>query len=132
MQWMKSIEGLEYLNTSEVTLMNYMFYDCSDLTSIDLSHFNTDKVTHMPGLFSYCQKLKSLDLSTFNTANVEAMDYMFSMCVNLQTIYVGSGWSTEVVDDSDDMFYGCMDLVGGKGTLYTRDHIGSEYAHLAT
>ncbi len=130
MQWMKSIEGLEYLNTSEVTLMNYMFYDCSDLTSIDLSHFNTDKVTRMPGLFSYCQKLKSLDLSTFNTANVEAMDYMFSMCVNLQTIYVGSGWSTETVDDSDDMFYGCMDLVGGKGTLYTRDHIGSEYAHL--
>ena len=130
MQWMKSIEGLEYLNTSEVTLMNYMFYDCSDLTSIDLSHFNTDKVTRMPGLFCYCQKLKSLDLSTFNTANVEAMDYMFSMCVNLQTIYVGSGWSTEVVDDSDDMFYGCVDLVGGKGTTYDRDHIGTEYAHL--
>ena len=130
MQWMKSIEGLEYLNTSEVTLMNYMFYDCSDLTSIDLSHFNTDKVTRMPGLFCYCQKLKSLDLSTFNTAKVEAMDYMFSMCVNLQTIYVGSGWSTEVVEDSDDMFYGCTDLVGGKGTTYDRDHIGTEYAHL--
>ena len=130
MQWMKSIEGLEYLNTSEVTFMNYMFYDCSDLTSIDLSHFNTDKATHMPGLFSYCQKLTSLDLTTFNTANVEKMDYMFSMCVNLQTIYVGSGWSTESVDDSDDMFYGCVDLVGGKGTTYTRDHIGSEYAHI--
>ena len=130
MQWMKSIEGLEYLNTSEVTLMNYMFYDCSDLTSIDLSHFNTDKVTRMPGLFSYCQKLKSLDLSTFNTAKVEAMDYMFSMCVNLHTIYVGSGWSTETVDDTDDMFYGCTDLVGGKGTTYDRDHIGSEYAHI--
>ncbi len=130
MQWMKSIEGLEYLNTSEVRLMNYMFYDCSDLTSIDLSHFNTDKVTRMPGMFSYCQKLKSLDLSTFNTANVEAMDYMFSMSVNLQTIYVGSGWSTEVVDDSEDMFYGCVDLVGGKGTAYTRDHIGVEYAHI--
>ncbi len=130
MQWMKSIEGLEYLNTSEVTLMNYMFYDCSDLTSIDLSHFNTDKVTHMPGLFSYCQKLKSLDVSTFNTANVGAMDYMFSMCVNLQTIYVGSGWSTEAVYDCDDMFYGCTDLVGGKGTTYERDHIGVEYAHI--
>ena len=130
MQWMKSIEGLEYLNTSEVTLMNYMFYDCSDLTSIDLSHFNTDKVRNMPGMFSYCQKLKSLDLSTFNTANVETMDYMFSMCVNLQTIYVGSGWSTATVDDTDDMFYDCMDLVGGKGTPYTRDHIGSEYAHI--
>ena len=130
MQWMKSIEGLEYLNTSEVTLMNYMFYDCSDLTSIDLSHFNTDKVTRMPGMFSYCQKLKSLDLSTFNTANVEAMDYMFSMCVNLQTIYVGSGWSTAAVGYSEDMFYGCEDLVGGKGTPYTRDHIGSEYAHI--
>ena len=130
MQWMKSIEGLEYLNTSEVTFMNYMFYDCSDLTSIDLSHFNTDKVIHMPGLFSYCQKLTSLDLSTFNTAKVETMDYMFSMCVNLQTIYVGSGWSTAAVDDTEDVFYGCIDLVGGKGTTYTRDHIGSEYAHI--
>ena len=130
MAFMKTIEGLEYLNTSEVTYMNYMFYDCSDLTSIDVSHFNTDKVTNMSGMFSYCQKIKSLDLSSFNTAKLEAMDYMFSMCINLQTIYVSDGWSTVAVDDSENMFDYCEDLVGGKGTAYDSDHVEAEYAHI--
>ena len=38
---LKQIEGLEFLNTSEVKDMTAMFYRCSDLTSLDVSHFNT-------------------------------------------------------------------------------------------
>ncbi len=38
---LQSITGIEYLNTSEVTDMGFMFMRCSKLTSLDVSHFNT-------------------------------------------------------------------------------------------
>ena len=37
--------------------MNYMFYECSSLTNIDLSNFNTNNVTDMEGMFFGCKKL---------------------------------------------------------------------------
>lgn len=46
-----SITGTNYLNTSEVILMNYMFYDCSNLISLNVSNFNTAKVTNMCAMF---------------------------------------------------------------------------------
>ena len=57
---LKQIEGLEYLNTSEVKDMSYMFYDCKALTSLDLKNFNTQNVTDMNSMFAKCGALKSL------------------------------------------------------------------------
>ena len=51
---LKQIEGLVYLNTSEVKDMSYMFYDCKALTSLDLKNFNTQNVTDMSRMFAYC------------------------------------------------------------------------------
>ena len=48
---LKQIEGLEYLNTSEVKDMSRMFWGCSALTSLDLKHFNTQNVTNMECMF---------------------------------------------------------------------------------
>lgn len=42
---LKTIEGIEYLNTSKVTGMHRMFRDCYKLTSLDLSNFDTSNVT---------------------------------------------------------------------------------------
>ena len=44
---LKQIEGLEYLNTSEVKDMSSMFATCMALTSLDLKNFNTQNVTNM-------------------------------------------------------------------------------------
>ena len=57
--------------------MNAMFYNCSSLTTLDLSKFNTNNVTHMGNMFRNCSSLTSLDLSKFNTNNVTNMDDMF-------------------------------------------------------
>ena len=92
------IEGLEYLNTSEVTNMSGMFAKCYKLTTLDLSTFNTSKVTRMDGMFQLCQSLSSLDVSNFNTANVENMNCMFSECSNLIALDV-SGFNTAKVKD---------------------------------
>ncbi len=130
MQALQSITGMEYLNTSEVTIMSYMFCSCKSLTSIDLSHFNTAKVTSMNSMFSFCQSLTSIDLSHFNTAKVTNMSLMFLNCTNLETIYVGSGWSTANVTSSSYMFTLCENLEGGQGTTYDGNHVDKTYAHI--
>ena len=127
---LESITGMEYLNTSEVTNMNWMFMTCSKLTSLDVSHFNTSKVMYMTQMFSGCTGLTSLDLSSFNTSKVAYMRYTFNNSTNLRTIYVGDGWSTAAVTESINMFSGCTSLVGGKGTTYDANHIDATYAHI--
>ena len=127
---LQSITGIEYLNTSEVTDMGFMFMRCSKLTSLDVSHFNTSKVINMNQLFSNCTGLTSLDLSNFNTSKVTTMLRMFYNSTNLRTIYVSNGWSTAAVTYSGDMFKYCTSLVGGMGTTYDENHIDGAYAHI--
>lgn len=131
------ISGMkENLNTDYVTDMSSMFYDCSDLISLDLSNFNTSKVKNMWCMFYRCWHLPSLDLSSFNTSNVTSMSAMFEYCYQLQYIIVGDGWSTESITYSSNMFYGCLDLYGGKGTYadangdYESDYVSSKYAKI--
>ncbi len=130
MQNLQTIEGMEYLNTSEVTDIAYMFGWCTSLTSLDLSHFNTSKVTNMGYMFYYCESLTSLDLSSFITSMVTNTGFMFYGCSNLRTIYASEGWSTAAVTSSSMMFYGCTSLVGGQGTTYDANHIDKTYAHI--
>ena len=72
-----SIEGIENLNTSEVTVMREMFSCCYELKSLDLSNFNTSKVKDMSSMFQGCTGLTTLDLSSFNTSEVTDMNHMF-------------------------------------------------------
>lgn len=83
----RSLTNIEFNNvdTSNVTDMGDMFYNCQDLTSLDLSSF-TSNVTDMSYMFYCCSKLTSLDLSSFNTSKVTDMEDMFGRCSNLQTI----------------------------------------------
>lgn len=48
-----TITHLEYLNTSQVTNMQYMFSNCESLEALDLSTFNTENVTNMSNMFYY-------------------------------------------------------------------------------
>lgn len=74
------------LDTSQATVMNWMFSDCSGLASLDVSHFDTSKVTNMYGMFWGCSGLTSLDLSNWNTSKVTDMSSMFNNCTSLKTI----------------------------------------------
>ncbi len=152
---LKSIEHLDYLNTTEVTSMYSMFCACSSLTSLDLKTFDTENVTNMGSMFNSCTALESLNLSSFNTDKVTSMANMFMFCENLSvvdmrnfnavvlrrtgnmfigcnkltTIYCNNDWSeAEDLVFSDNMFTGCHNLEGGNGTKYTDDHTTSYYA----
>ena len=146
---LKEIDGIENLNTENVTDMSSMFNGCSGLADLDLSNFNTANVTSMSYMFKDCSSLTSLDLSSFNTINVTNMNYMFSECsslkqldissfiikkyptyadglfandVNLTTIYIGQGWDRKNLRaNNTNIFLNCNGLVGGKGTVFHDD-----------
>ena len=96
-------------NTSNVIDMRYMFYECSCLTSLDLSNFVTSNVTCMISMFKWCTGLTSLDLRNFNTSNVTSMVDMFNGCGGLETLDVSS-FNTNNVTNMYSMFEGCSNL----------------------
>ena len=110
--FLKQIEGIENLNTENVKDMRDMFYDCSGLISLDVTHFNTENVTSMSSMFNSCRGLTSLDVTHFNTANVKNMSFMFSSCNKLKEIYVSDKFVTDDVIDSEYMFSYCGSLSG--------------------
>ena len=109
MSSLKSIEGLRYLNTSEVTDMKMMFLGCAKLTDLDVSGFNTSQVTDMSAMFSGCSRLASLDLGSFNTSNVTNMSYMFYKCSSLTSLKISS-FNTSKVTGMSYMFGDCSSL----------------------
>ena len=106
------IEGIENLNTENVTNMNSMFKFCNILASLDVTHFNTANVTNMKNMFAYCQSLTSLDVTHFNTPKVTDMYWMFYSCSSLKTIYASDKFVTNAVTKSSGMFAGCESLSG--------------------
>ena len=106
---LESIEGLNYLNTSEATNMSYMFYMCSSLKSIDVKNFNTSKVEDMNKMFEGCRSLTSMDLSSFDTRNVSLMDCMFCNCSSLTTLNLRK-FNTRKITRMNEMFRGCSSL----------------------
>lgn len=100
---LKTIEGLENLNTEKAVSMRGMFFNCKALTALDVSHFNTQNVTDMNGMFRYCKELTTLDVSNFNTENVTDMGSMFSVCKLITSLNL-SNFNTENVTDMSYMF----------------------------
>ena len=109
------IEGIENLNTENVTNMRGMFFNCPNLSSLDLTNFSTGNVTDMNSMFGYCQ-LSSLDLTSFNTANVTNMYHMFFGCSALKSLDL-TNFNTANVGDMDFMFQGCSALT----TIYASE-----------
>ena len=111
-----TIEGIENLNTENVTNMHGMFFYCPNLSSLDLTNFSTGNVTDMNAMFGDCQKLSSLDLTSFNTANVTNMHMMFISCQNLSSLDLTS-FNTANVTDMNAMFQDCSALT----TIYASE-----------
>ena len=109
LQSLKSIEGLEHLNTSQVTDMSSMFSGCSSLTSLDLSDFDTSNMKDMKGMFEGCSSLTALDLSSFDTSKVTDMSELFTSCRQLKCIAWGKFQLQEEVN-LIEVFSNCPSL----------------------
>ncbi len=129
---LETITGLEYLNTEKVTDMYSMFYNCSSLTSLDVTHFNTANVTDMNRMFSNCSSLTSLNLTKFNTAEVTDMRQMFNECSTLTTIYASDKFVTTNVEKGSNMFSNCINLKGFIDNKNNSDKTDHTYANYKT
>ncbi len=109
MENLENIENLQNLNTSEMTYMRLMFWNCSKIQSLDLSNFNTAKVKDMEAMFLECSDLQSIKLSSFNTEKVWTMERMFYGCKKLQSLDL-SNFNTEEVKNMYSMFEDCFIL----------------------
>lgn len=106
---LEAIDGIENLNTSMVTDMWHMFYNCKILTSLDLKTFDTHNVFGMSYMFSGCNNLTYLNVSSFDTSNVNDMMWMFSGCWNLTNLSV-SNFDMHRVRYMTGMFSSCKGL----------------------
>ena len=106
---LETIEGIKYLNTSEVTTMRAMFSECENLKDLDVSGFNTSNVKVMRSMFANCFNLTRINVNNFNTANVTDMSQMFYGCSNLASLNL-QNFNTERVTDMARMFYECSSL----------------------
>lgn len=52
-----TIDNIKNINTKNVTNMYALFYNCTNLTQIDVSNFKTSKVTSMDAMFYNCENL---------------------------------------------------------------------------
>ena len=96
-------------NTSNVTNMRNMFWNCKSLERLELAGFDTSQVVEMYGMFENCAALEELDVSGFDTSNVENIAYMFNGCRNLTDLNV-KGFNLSKVKDMAYMFYNCEKL----------------------
>ena len=110
---LQNIENIEYLNTSKVTNMSYMFsvqYNGrNNLNSLDWSNFDTSKVTSMAHMFECRSMLTNINVSNFNTSKVTNMSAMFRGCKKLISVNVSS-FDTKNVTDMNMLFYDCNSL----------------------
>ena len=79
-------------------------------------------------MFSNCENLISLDLNYFNMSSVTNTYAMFSKCKNLGIIYCESDWTIYSISQSIKMFDGCVNLKGGKGTVYNASYVDITFA----
>ena len=137
---------LSGLDTTAVTSLKETFYGCENLVAVSgLDGFNTQNVTTMEGMFQGCDAVTVLDLSSFNFDKVNNTTQMFYNCKSLTTIYASNsesprnvsstGVNIPYIDKDYDMFDGCSNLKGDKGTEYWDSILnvrgkGKAYAHL--
>ena len=92
-----------------ISFTKYMFYDCTDITEIDLSNFDFSKSSSMYYMFTNCRSLTSINFANIKTSQVTFMDCLFWNCSSLSHLNL-SGFDTSKVTSMGTMFSGCSSL----------------------
>ena len=87
----QTIQGLENLDTSQVTNMSRMFEYCESLTKLNLSSWNTSNVENVSWMFNECTNLFDLNLDNWNTLkiNYDGLYAMLNHCKSLSKLVLG-------------------------------------------
>ena len=92
-------------DVSHVRSMQGMFYECTGLTSLDLSTWDTSSCGNFKSMFRNCSNLTILDLSNFDTRNAGSQ-YM-------TTMFTSAGLQYLIIGSSTFKFYMTDSSIGG-------------------
>ena len=103
------IKGLENFDTRQVKDMSYMFYNCANLTEINVSSFDTSNVELIEAMFRNCSVVKTLDVGHFNLSKVTSIWSMFENCKKIVSLDT-SKWDLSNVTNAGKVFMDCYSL----------------------
>ncbi len=99
----------KYKVTIENNDLNFAFDGNRQLQEVNLNGLDTSNITSMEVMFRNCTNLKKVDFSNCNTTNVTSMGYMFQDCSNLSDVKF-TNISTRALNNTSYMFSGCTNL----------------------
>ena len=103
-----NINGLNKMNSTNVTDMSYMFSNLASMSTLDVSVVNTSSVTNMEGMFM-TNNLTTLNVSGFDTSKVTNMSKMFKESINLTSLNI-NGFNTANTNNMSQMFMDCGNI----------------------
>ena len=107
---------LSTINTSKVTSMSYMFYNCSSMTTIDVSTFDTTNVGKFEYTFAGCTNVSSIRTENWTGINATSLSNMFADCSNkLKTIDLSNFVTSDKLINLTGVFLGCNNITEIKG-----------------
>ena len=120
----ETLDGLDLLDTSNVTNMRRMFAGLGNLNmydntmmnllpnpkeiTLDVSTFDTSNVTDMSLMFEQAA-IKNINIGNFNTRKLTDTRWMFAQCGILQNIDL-SRFGTATISNASGMFELCMSM----------------------
>lgn len=98
-------------DTSALTSLGQMFYNCGFMKTCDVTGWDTSKVTSLIALFWNDFNLKEIrGLNTWDVSKVSGVqNKLFYDCEKLETLDI-SGWDFSKVTSISDSFYKCNSL----------------------
>lgn len=80
-------------------------YGASNLETFDGTNIDTSQVTNMQDLFYQCGKIQTIDVSGWDVSKVENFILAFGYMSNLTTLKGIESWDTQSATDMEAMFY---------------------------
>ena len=109
-----SVDSLKI--TTSVTNISELFYNCSNLISINTQGWDTSKVTKVSSTFSGCSKLTSLNLANINLEKCTTFTGMFTNCSELRELRLDSWENSTTVTNVINTL---PTISSGSGKIYT-------------
>lgn len=74
------------MNTLNINIMSFVFYNIQILTELDLSDWYTPNVTSVQYMFALNSKLETVDIRNFDLTKCSSANYIFQSCSKLHTL----------------------------------------------
>lgn len=111
---LEKIDGVENWNVSKLKNTSFMFCNCYNLESVNISTWTPSEIEDISSMFYNCYKIKDIDTSSWILPNLKKMNRFLYYCHEIEEINL-SGFNTAQVNNFTKVFAGCYKLREIKG-----------------